>query len=123
MLHHVSLEIAPEHVEACVACWQLLGFERVDSPEELADEYFTWLERSGTQIHLIHTESPTIPALGHPAVVVGDFDTTFAALEAAGHSPERHRELWGAPRAFVATPGGHRVELMASPPEIHDQHE
>jgi hypothetical protein len=115
MLHHVSIEVAPEHVEACVACWKLLGFEQIDAPEALGG-YVTWLEREGTQIHLIHTESPTIPMLGHPAVVVEDFEGTFAALEAAGHAPERHRELWGAPRAFVVMPGGHRVELMASPP-------
>jgi len=116
VLHHVSIEVAPEHVDACIACWELLGFERVASPEELGDEYFTWLEREGTQIHLIHTESPTIPVLGHPAVVVDDFEATFTALERAGYVPERHRELWGAPRAFVVMPGGHRVEFMASPP-------
>jgi catechol 2,3-dioxygenase-like lactoylglutathione lyase family enzyme len=116
MLHHVSIEVAPEHVEACVACWQLLGFEPIESPNGLDDAYFTWLEREGTQIHLIHAESPTIPELGHSAVVVENFEATFAALDAAGHNPERHRELWGAPRAFVTMPGGHRVELMAAPP-------
>ena len=115
MLHHVSIEVAPAHVEACIACWELLGFERVEAPEALGG-YVTWLEREGTQIHLIHTESPTIPVLGHPAVVVEDFEATFAALEAAGHAPERHRKLWGAPRAFVVMPDGHRVELMAAPP-------
>jgi hypothetical protein len=120
MLQHVSIEVAPEHVQACAACWGLLGFERVEVPEALGNDYFTWLEREGTQIHLIHTESPTIPVLGHPAVVVEDFEATFAALERAGHAPERHRELWGAPRAFVVMPGGHRVELMAAPPPASD---
>lgn len=98
-----------------MSCWKLLGFTPIEAPEELGG-YVTWLERSGTQIHLIHSESPTVPALGHPAVVVADFDAAFAALEAAGHEPERHRELWGEPRAFVTMPGGHRVELMAAPP-------
>jgi len=116
MLHHVSIEVAPEHVEACIAGWELLGFERIEAAEALGG-YVTWLEREGTQIHLIHTESPTIPVLGHPAVVVENFDATFNALEAAGHNPERHRELWGASRAFITMPGGHRVELMASPPD------
>ena len=116
MLHHVSIEVAPAHVEDCIACWKLLGFEQIDAPEALGG-YVTWLEREGTQIHLIHTETPTIPTLGHPAVAVEDFEATFAALEKAGHAPERHRELWGAPRAFITTPAGHRVELMASPPK------
>lgn len=115
MLHHVSIEVGPEQVEACAQCWELLGFARVEAPEELGG-YVTWLERAGTQIHLIHSEAPTVPALGHPAVVVEDFEAVFAALEAAGHEPERHRELWGEQRAFVTMPGGHRVELMAAPP-------
>ena len=115
MLHHVSLEVRPEHVEDCVACWRLLGFEPVAPPAELG-EYVTWLERAGTQIHLIQSEAATVPELGHPAVVVADFDAAFAALECAGHAPERHRELWGEPRAFVTMPGGLKVEFMAAPP-------
>jgi hypothetical protein len=115
MLHHVSIEVHPDQVEACATCWELLGFTRVEVPTALGP-YFTWLEREGTQIHLIHTEAPTVPALGHPAVAVADFEATFAALEQAGHEPERHRELWGEPRAFLTMPGGHRVEFMAAPP-------
>jgi catechol 2,3-dioxygenase-like lactoylglutathione lyase family enzyme len=115
VLHHVSLEVDPAQVEACVACWKLLGFEPIETPEELGG-YVTWLERAGTQIHLIHAESAAIPPLGHTAVAVEDFDSTFAALEGAGHEPERHRELWGEPRAFVKMPGGHLVEFMAAPP-------
>jgi len=115
VLHHVSIEVRPEAVEDCVACWELLGFGRVVAPEELR-EYVTWMQRDGTQIHLIHSEAAIVPQLGHPAVVVEDFEATFAALEGAGHEPERHRELWGEPRAFVTIPGGHRVEFMAAPP-------
>jgi hypothetical protein len=115
MLHHVSIEVTPDQVEPCVACWGLLGFAPVEAPEELRP-YVTWLERGGTQIHLIHSEAATVPPLGHPAVVVDDFEATFSALERAGHEPERHRELWGEPRAFVTMPGGHKVELMAAPP-------
>ncbi len=115
MLHHVSIEVDPAQVEDCVACLELLGFTQVPAPEALGP-YFTWVERQGTQIHLIHTEVATVPQLGHAAVVVADFEATFAALERAGHEPERHRELWGEPRAFVTIPGGHRVEFMAAPP-------
>jgi catechol 2,3-dioxygenase-like lactoylglutathione lyase family enzyme len=115
VLHHVAIEVPPEQVEASASCWELLGFERVEAPEALGG-FVTWLERDGTQIHLIHNEAATVPGLGHAAIVVEDFEATFAALEEAGHQPERHRELWGEPRAFVTTPGGHRVELMAAPP-------
>ena len=115
MLQHVSIEIQPDQAEAAVGFWELLGFERVDSPEALGGNV-TWLERLGTQIHLIHTEGATVPVLGHPAVVVDDFQAALERVAAAGHEVEETRQLWGARRAFAVSPGGHRVELMATPP-------
>ena len=114
MLHHVGIEVAPADIERTVELWELLGFELVEPPASLSE--FTWLERDGTQIHLMPTESPTVPPRGHTAVVVADFEATFAALGERGFEVERHREHWGAPRAVVIAPGGHRVELMATPP-------
>jgi catechol 2,3-dioxygenase-like lactoylglutathione lyase family enzyme len=115
MLQHVSLEVPPAEAEASVTFWRLLGFEWVSAPEPIAD-FVTWVERKGTQIHLLHTDEATVPALGHAAVVVEDFDAALARLTEAGHQVEETRELWGARRAFAIAPGGHRVELMASPP-------
>ncbi len=83
MLHHVSIEVEPGDVEGAIEFWELLGFQRIEAPAELGG-YVTWLERAGTQIHLIHAEGATVPPLGHPAVVVEDFEATFAALDAAG---------------------------------------
>jgi hypothetical protein len=115
VLQHVSIEVAPNYVDDCIAAWELLGFNRLEEPEPLRG-YVSWLEHKGTQIHLIHTEGAVVPQLGHSAVVVDDFEATFSALESAGHQVDRARELWGEPRAFVVIPGGHRVELMAAPP-------
>jgi catechol 2,3-dioxygenase-like lactoylglutathione lyase family enzyme len=115
MLQHVSLEVPAADAEASVEFWRLLGFERVAAPEPIAG-FVTWVERQGTQIHLLHTDEATVPALGHPAVVVDDFDAVLNALAAAGHEVQETRELWGARRAFAVAPGGHRVELMAAPP-------
>ncbi len=114
MLHHVGIEVAPEDVGRSVELWGLLGFEPVEPPESLRE--FTWLEREGTQVHLMPTGSPTVPARGHTAVVVAEFERAVAALAAAGFEVERRREHWGAPRARVIAPGGHLVELIASPP-------
>lgn len=114
MLHHVGIEVTPAETERTVELFQLLGFELVEPPETLRE--FTWLERDETQVHLMPTEEPTVPAPGHTAVVVADFDGTFAALEEHGFEVERRREHWGAARALAFTPDGHRVELMASPP-------
>lgn len=115
MLHHVGIEVAPVDIERSIELWQLLGFEPVESPASLAE--FTWLEREGTQVHLMPTESPTVPPRGHTAVVVADFKRTFAALAKHGFEVERRREHWDAPRAVVIAPSGHRIELMAHPPK------
>jgi hypothetical protein len=115
VLHHVGVEVAPADVENSVRFWELLGFTQVEPPPSLSE--FTWLERGGTQIHLLPTERPTVPPSGHVAVVVADFEGAFTALADAGFEVERRGEHWGAPRAKAAAPGGHVVELMAAPPQ------
>jgi len=114
MLHHVGIEVAPDDVERSVELWEVLGFEWVEPPPTLSE--YVWLERKGTQVHLMPTGSPTVPPRGHTAIVVADFEATVAALAERGFEVERRREHWGAPRAIVIAPGGHRVELMAAPP-------
>jgi len=115
MLHHVGIEVSPADLERSVEFWQLLGFSLVEPPADLADA-FTWLEGEGTQIHLMHTETPSVPARGHVAVVAPDFERTVAALQERGFEVRQGREHWGAPRIHTLAPGGHRVELMAAPP-------
>jgi catechol 2,3-dioxygenase-like lactoylglutathione lyase family enzyme len=115
MLHHVGIELRPSDVERAVEFFELLGFERVEPPPALA-EGFTWLEREGTQVHLMHGEQPTVPPRAHLAVVVPDLDAAIARLHEHGFETRSGRKHWGAARAHAIAPGGHRVELMASPP-------
>jgi len=115
MLQHIGIEIAPAEVERAVGFFELLGFERVQPPPAL-QEGFTWVQRGGTQVHLMHVERPTVPPQGHLAVVVEDFDASVAALREGGFEVHPGREHWGAPRAKAHAPGGHLVELMAAPP-------
>lgn len=114
MLHHVGIEVVPAEIEAAAGFFELLGFQRVEPPETLRE--FTWLERDGTQVHLMPEAEPTVPSPGHLAVVVDDFEATVARVGEAGFAVERKREHWGVPRALAIAPGGHRVELMAAPP-------
>jgi hypothetical protein len=114
VLHHVGIEVAPPDVEATVGFFELLGFERVEPPETLRE--FTWLERAGTQVHLMPEGKPTVPSPGHLAVVIDDFEETVERIREGGFEIERKREHWGQPRALAIAPGGHRVELMAAPP-------
>jgi hypothetical protein len=116
MLHHVGIEVAPGDIPRSVEFWLALGFEQVEPPPTLSE--FTWLERDGTQVHLMPTESPTVPAPGHTAIVARNFERDVAALRALGFEVEGRREHWGVPRALAIAPGGHRVELMAAPPRL-----
>ena len=114
MLQHVSIEVRPDQVDACVAFWKLLGFEQVEPPETL--RRFTWVERAGTQIHLMPFEDPVTTARGHAAVVVEDYEDALARLRESGFDPQPGSEAWGAPRSFVRDPAGNHVELMSAPP-------
>ena len=115
MLQHVTIEVRADQVEACVGFYALLGFVHVEPPPSLAGRA-TWVERGGTQVHLMPVDEPVVPGSGHHAVLVADYDEAIGALRAAGFEPDQREQHWGAPRAFVRDPAGHRVELMAASP-------
>src|SRR5262245_60216901 len=115
MLHHTGIEIRPAEVERAVALFELVGFTRVQPPPTLA-ENFSWVEREGTQIHLMHVDDPTVPPAGHVALTVPAFGPALDRLRAAGFDLRPGREHWGSPRANVYLEGGQRIELMAAPP-------
>src|SRR3954470_4221643 len=115
MLQHVTIEVTAAQVDACVDFYALLGFERVEPPASLAGRA-TWVERAGTQVHLMPVEDPVVPPSGHHALLVTDYEAAIAALRDAGFDPEARKEHWGAARSFVRNPAGHRVELMAGSP-------
>jgi catechol 2,3-dioxygenase-like lactoylglutathione lyase family enzyme len=116
-LQHVSLETRRDGVAAEVAFWALLGFSVVEPPASLAGRA-TWLQAPDgvTQIHLLYADEPVAVPQGHVAVVVPAFDAVVLALRDAGFAVEPRTPHWGAPRAYVRSPGGHRVELMAWAP-------
>ncbi len=115
MIHHVALEVRERDVAACVRFWALLGFERVEPPPSLRDRA-AWVERAGTQVHLMRADDPVAPPRGHVAVVAEDYDATLERLRGAGHDPQPRSEHWGSPRSFVRSPAGHLVELMQFAP-------
>jgi catechol 2,3-dioxygenase-like lactoylglutathione lyase family enzyme len=115
MLQHVSVEVRPADVRACVRFYELVGFHEVEPPETLKG-VATWLQWGRTQVHLLHTEDPVNPPGGHLAVVAEDYDPTVERLRSAGFDVDPHQQHWGAPRSFVRDPAGNLVELMAAPP-------
>jgi len=114
-LQHVSLETRPADAEAEARFWALLGFRRVEPPAALT-ERAVWLQSGTTQIHLLFTDAPVVPPSGHVAVVAPSYVTTLGALDAAGFAIDERAQHWGVPRAYVRSPGGHLVEVMAAPP-------
>ena len=114
-LQHTTLETRREDIHAEVAFWELLGFEQTEPPGRLR-EIATWVTRHGTQIHLLYTEEPIVMKDGHVAVLPDDYEAALARLEAAGFQFRPTTADWGAPRGFVITPAGHRVEVMSAPP-------
>lgn len=115
MIHHVALEVREGDADACVAFWALLGFEEVEPPGTLR-ERSRWVERSGTQIHLLFTDEPHVVPEGHVAVMAREYEATLERLGAAGFTPDPRKEHWGAPRCFVRDPVGHRIEILQFPP-------
>src|SRR5688500_12811321 len=103
MIHHVAVEVTRGQVPDCIAFYALLGFEEVEPPESLRDRA-AWVERQGTQVHLLYADDPQALPKGHVAVVVAEYEAALLALRDAGHDPESRREHWGSPRAFVRDP-------------------
>jgi catechol 2,3-dioxygenase-like lactoylglutathione lyase family enzyme len=115
MLQHVTLEVRQAQVRDCVAFWELLGFSEMEPPPMLRDR-FTWVEREGTQIHLVPVDEPVVAREGHVAVIADDYDATLARLSEHGFELRPGSNAWNAPRTFVLDPAGHRVEVMWKPP-------
>jgi catechol 2,3-dioxygenase-like lactoylglutathione lyase family enzyme len=115
VIQHVAVETREADATACVEFFALLGFAEVTPPPSLRDRA-RWVQRGGTQVHLLYAEAPGVPEKGHVAVVAGDYDGALAALRAAGHEVEDRAEHWGSPRAYARDPAGHLVEVMAFPP-------
>ena len=118
MIQHVALEVREGDTDVEVAFWALLGFEEVEPPGTLRARS-RWVQRRGSQVHLMFSDDPVVPPSGHVAVMTGtDFDDFVAALRGAGFTVDPREQHWGAPRSFVRSPAGHRVEIMALPPTV-----
>jgi catechol 2,3-dioxygenase-like lactoylglutathione lyase family enzyme len=116
VLHHAAFAVPAGKSDVCAAFWALLGFTEIEPPATLRGRT-RWLARGQTQIHLLLAEDARPARDGtHVAVVAEDFDDVLARLAAAGFPADPRERHWGAPRAYVLDPVGHRIEVMAWPP-------
>jgi catechol 2,3-dioxygenase-like lactoylglutathione lyase family enzyme len=115
MIHHITREIPPSALDACLAFYAMLGFEPVTPPASLG-ERAAWLRLGGTQLHLL-LNADAVPAGGHVAIVAEEYDALVKRLHTAGYEVEPRRPHWGSPRGYVRDPFGNLCELMAFPPD------
>ncbi len=114
MIQHVTREVNPAQLQQCVQFYGVLGFRPVNVPPGIAGRAL-WLERAGTQVHLMLRDDARVQS-GHVGIVVEPYAQTVDRLRAMGHEIEPRTAHWGSPRAYVRDPAGHLVELMAFAP-------
>lgn len=123
MIHHVNYLVSQDQAHKCAEFWGLLGFATVDPGEGLRDRA-VWVRREGQEIHFEYAPRDAAdaarlgqgPPSGHVAIVVDDYEAVCTRLTDDGHAIDHRTPYWDSPRAFIADPAGHRIEIMAFAP-------
>lgn len=91
----------------------ILGFNEIPKPAELAKRGGAWFQSENVQLHL-GVEQDFRPARkAHPAFVVDDLNMLLAKAQSAGCETDTSQPpLDGYKRAHVFDPFGNRIELM-----------
>ncbi len=91
----------------------LLGFNEIPKPLELAGRGGAWFEAGSVQLHL-GVEKDFHPAKkAHPAFIVDNLDGLLEKVQSAGFETDTTQPpLDGYKRAHVFDPFGNRIELM-----------
>jgi|1186.fasta_scaffold132932_1 catechol 2,3-dioxygenase-like lactoylglutathione lyase family enzyme len=112
-LQHVSVQVPPGQLDACVQFYEgLLGLRQIPNLAGVA-----WFEIGDTGDHVHLLEGPGAQSSsGHLAMQVVPLEPVLARLREAGHPPRPGSNIWGAPRWFVRDPAGNLVELFETPP-------
>jgi catechol 2,3-dioxygenase-like lactoylglutathione lyase family enzyme len=113
VIHHVQLGSPAGSEAAARSFWQeLLGFEEITKPPELAPRGGCWFRGHGIEIH-VGVESDFRPAArSHPGLQVVDIDAWAARLAAAGHDVAWDSAFPGMRRFYCADPFGNRLEFL-----------
>jgi catechol 2,3-dioxygenase-like lactoylglutathione lyase family enzyme len=91
----------------------ILGFNEIPKPAELAKRGGAWFQSEGAQLHLgvEHEFHPARKA--HPAFIVDELDALITKAGNAGYETDATQPpLDGFKRAHVFDPFGNRIELM-----------
>lgn len=113
-IDHVQLAMPPGEEEKARSFFvNLLGFNEIPKPPELAKRGGAWFQSGNVQLH-IGVDKDFHPARkAHPAFIVDDLETIMQKVQQAGYEwDESQPPLDGYRRAHVYDPFGNRIELM-----------
>jgi catechol 2,3-dioxygenase-like lactoylglutathione lyase family enzyme len=113
--HHVQLAMpAGGESEAAAFFGEVLGFEQIAKPSDLAQRGGCWFRSGSVELHL-GVEEPFVPARkAHPALLVEDLKDFRHRLQAAGVELIEDTQLAGHQRFYAHDPFGNRLEFIAT---------
>ncbi len=92
---------------------EVLGFNEIPKPAELAKRGGVWFRSENVQLHLGIEPNFQSARKAHPAFIVDDLSLFIAKAESAGFKTDIIQPpLDGFKRAHVFDPFGNRIELM-----------
>jgi catechol 2,3-dioxygenase-like lactoylglutathione lyase family enzyme len=113
-IDHVQIAMpAGEEEKARAFYVNVLGFNEIPKPVELAQRGGVWFQSQHVQLHL-GVEADFKPARkAHPAFIVSDLNSLIANVQKEGYETDTSQPpLEGYKRAHVFDPFGNRIELM-----------
>jgi catechol 2,3-dioxygenase-like lactoylglutathione lyase family enzyme len=112
-LHHVQVAMpVGEEARAEAFYSGVLGMERMEKPDVLADRGGCWFREGSVELHL-GVENPFRPARkAHPGLLVADLEAMRGRLSAAGAEVVDAPSFGGFRRFHTFDPFGNRLELM-----------
>jgi catechol 2,3-dioxygenase-like lactoylglutathione lyase family enzyme len=100
--------------EAAAFYCDVLGFEQIPKPTQLAARGGCWFRSGQVELHL-GVEVPYVPARkAHPALLVSDLEQLRTTLAGAGVEPILDTQLEGHVRFHANDPFGNRLEFIAA---------
>jgi len=91
----------------------VLGFDEIPKPADLAKRGGAWFQSQSVQLHLGVEADFRAARKAHPAFIVSDLDALLAKVQAVGYETDTSQPpLEGYKRAHVFDPFGNRIELM-----------
>jgi catechol 2,3-dioxygenase-like lactoylglutathione lyase family enzyme len=113
-IDHVQIAMPVGEEETARAFYiNVLGFDEIPKPAELAKRGGAWFQSQNVQLHLGVEADFRAARKAHPAFIVIDLDSLLAKVQSAGYETDTSQPpLDGYKRAYVFDPFGNRIELM-----------